>query len=86
MRRRKGIILKSLPFQKDERNNCNRSYALVGLRQKTVVRKLTAKFMQKKEIEIGDLLSFDGSTKSRMNFENIRILKDIRNSVNRSKL
>ena len=31
VRRRKGIILKSLPFQKSERSNCSRSSALVGL-------------------------------------------------------
>ena len=34
VRRRKGIILKSLPFQKSERSNCSRSSALAGLRQR----------------------------------------------------
>ena len=34
VRRRKGIILKSLPFQKSERSNCSRSFALAGLRQR----------------------------------------------------
>ncbi|MFQ9547454.1 MAG: DNA-binding protein WhiA [Lachnospiraceae bacterium] len=50
---------------------------------KTVVRKKYHVVYAKEGEQIGDLLSLMEAPKARMNFENIRILKDVRNSVNR---
>ena len=54
-----------------------------GIEAKTVVRKKYHVVYAKEGEQIGDLLSLMEAPKARMNFENIRILKDVRNSVNR---
>ena len=54
-----------------------------GIDVKTVVRKKYHVVYAKEGEQIGDLLSLMEAPKARMNFENIRILKDVRNSVNR---
>ena len=54
-----------------------------GIDAKTVVRKKYHVVYAKEGEQIGDLLSLMEAPKARMNFENIRILKDVRNSVNR---
>ena len=54
-----------------------------GIEAKTVVRKKYHVVYAKEGEQIADLLSLMEAPKARMNFENIRILKDVRNSVNR---
>ena len=54
-----------------------------GIEAKTVVRKKYHVVYAKEGEQIADLLSLMEAPKARMDFENIRILKDVRNSVNR---
>lgn len=54
-----------------------------GIEAKTVVRKKYHVVYAKEGEQIADLLSLMEAVKARMEFENIRILKDVRNSVNR---
>ena len=54
-----------------------------GIEAKTVVRKKYYVVYAKEGEQIADLLSLMEAPKARMEFENIRILKDVRNSVNR---
>ena len=54
-----------------------------GIEAKTVVRKKYHVVYAKEGEQIADLLSLMEAPKARMEFENIRILKDVRNSVNR---
>lgn len=54
-----------------------------GIDAKTVVRKKYHVVYAKEGEQIADLLSLMEAPRARMDFENIRILKDVRNSVNR---
>ena len=78
-----NAILQGLPFRKLYCLQLQQIIRTCGIDVKTVVRKKYHVVYAKEGEQIGDLLSLMEAPKARMNFENIRILKDVRNSVNR---